>query len=103
MVPRVLVTWSFPVEPSFAKGANWQTEVDAKLVTKYTAQRRSVSSVNPLSDRRVRLLILSISDDSPVEALGTGLGRREPDLLVGGLLVDDICVGSEADCHDTSL
>lgn len=50
------------------------------------------------------LLVHAVSLEDPVEALGAGDGGAKPDLLVGGLLVQD--VGSfvrDGDVEDAGL
>lgn len=47
----------------------------------------------------VLLLVHAITLDNPVIPLGTGEGGAEPDLLVGGLLVQDI----SADCRNSDV
>jgi hypothetical protein len=49
--------------------------------------------------------VLALAKDDVVVALGARLGRRQPDLLVGRLLVDDVCadIGAEGEGEDAGL
>lgn len=67
-------------------------------------QARAVSGVDPVADGGALLLVLALTKDAPVVALGTRDGRRQPDLLVWGLLVDDVrALVGPADGEDAGL
>lgn len=70
-------------------------------------QVRSVPQVDPLAVHewaRVLLLVYAITLDNPVKPLGAGDGRAEPDLLVGGLFVEDVGADcGNGDVEHTSL
>jgi len=69
---------------------NGHRQVDARLREKYLTKGGFVSHAEPGVRASVLLLLLSFSDYYVVKPLGTGNRRRKPDLLVGGLLVDDV-------------
>ena len=63
---------------------------ESKLLPQDFLQRASVSDVDPLALSGPLLVVHALTLDCPVEALGPGQGRREPDLLVGRLLVEHV-------------
>ena len=63
---------------------------ESKLLPQDFLQRASVSDVNPLALSGSLLVVHALTLNCPVEALGSGQGRREPDLLVGRLLVEHV-------------
>lgn len=65
-------------------------EVDVELLEEELAEGGAVADVDPVADGRVLLLALALARDDVVVALGAGYGARQPDLLVGGLLVDHV-------------
>lgn len=57
-----------------------------------------------LEPPRILLLVHLIALDDPVVALRPGDGRAQPDLLVGGLLVEDVGANAWGDnVEDTGL
>lgn len=70
--------------------AEGQGEVDVELLEEELAQGGAVADVDPVADGGVLLLALALARDDVVVALGPGYGARQPDLLVGGLLVDHV-------------
>lgn len=73
------------VLPAEGKG-----EVDVELLEEELAEGGAVADVDPVADGGVLLLALALARDDVVVALGPGYGARQPDLLVGGLLVDHV-------------
>jgi hypothetical protein len=69
---------------------NGHREVDARFLEKHLTKGGLVPHAEPGVRASVLLVLLGFSDHNVVEPLGTGNGRREPDLLVGRLLVDDV-------------
>lgn len=67
-----------------------EVEVDVELAHKQLVDGGAVAQVDPVADGGVLFLGLALAVDNVVVALGAGDGRREPDLLVGGLFVDDV-------------
>ena len=79
-------------------------DVDAELAPQQAGERGAVAQVHPLAAAGALLLVLRLADDDPVVAPGAGLGRRQPYLLAGRLLVDDVLAAAvEDDVQDTSL
>lgn len=78
--------------PSLARvlPAEGQGEVDVELLEEELAEGGAVADVDPVADGGVLLLALALARDDVVVALGAGYGARQPDLLVGGLLVDHV-------------
>lgn len=76
-----------PTRPLLRDG---QGQVDVELHEEQLAQRAPVAQVDPLARGRALLLALALAVDDVVVALGAGYGARQPDLLVGGLLVDHV-------------
>lgn len=70
--------------------AEGQGEVDVELLEEELAEGGAVADVDPVADGGVLLLALALARDDVVVALGPGYGARQPDLLVGGLLVDHV-------------
>lgn len=70
--------------------AEGQGEVDVELLEEELAEGGAVADVDPVADGGVLLLALALARDDVVVALGAGYGARQPDLLVGGLLVDHV-------------
>lgn len=70
--------------------AEGQGEVDVELLEEELAEGGAVADVYPVADGGVLLLALALARDDVVVALGAGYGARQPDLLVGGLLVDHV-------------
>lgn len=69
-------------------------QVDVELPDEEVVHGGAVAQVDPVADGGVLLLGLALAVDDVVVALGARHGRGQPDLLVGGLLVDD--VGADA-------
>lgn len=70
-----------------------------QLVVEYLHQIGIVTTANPLANAGPVVVNLAV-----VEALWAGDGRREPDLLVGWLLVDDVREAIvEVQCDDSGL
>lgn len=67
-----------------------KSQVDVELPNEELIDGAPITQVHPVADGGVLLLGLALAVDDVVVALGTGNGRGEPDLLVGGLFVDDI-------------
>lgn len=67
-----------------------QGEVDIELLEEQLAEGRPVADVDPVASRRVLLLALALARDDVVVALRARDGARQPNLLVGGLLVDNV-------------
>lgn len=81
-----------------------QGEVDVQLLEEQLAEGAAVAEVDPVADGRVLLLALALARDDIVVALGAGYGARQPDLLVGGLLVDHVGAEvGEAEGQDAGL
>lgn len=80
-------------------------ELNTQLFAEQVGQRAIVAQVQPLAHSRVLLLVLPVTHNDVVIALGTRLGRRQPDLLVGWLLVDDVGanLGPKANVEDAGL
>ena len=79
-------------------------KVHPKFLQEQLVQRGLVSRVYPIARGRAFLLALGVAVHNPIVSLGAGDGRREPDLLVWGLLVDYVGAGiGEGDGEDTSL
>lgn len=77
---------------------------ESKLLPQDLLQRASVSDVDPLALSGALLVVHALTLDRPVEALGSGQRRREPNLLVGGLLVEYVgSVGRKGDVQDAGL
>lgn len=70
--------------------AEGQGEVNVKLLEEQLGEGGAVADVDPVAGRRVLLLVLALARDDVVVALGARDGARQPDLLVGGLLVDHV-------------
>lgn len=89
----------------FAILTDRHTNIDTDLLFEKLGQGGAVPQVHPVSGRGVLLLMLTFTKDDVIVTLGARHGRREPDLLVGGLLVDHIGAGVLAKVygHDTSL
>lgn len=79
--------------------------VDTQLLADDVGQRGAVSQVDPVAHATALLCILPFLEDDPVEALGTGDWRAEPDLLVRRLLVEHVAElpGDEVDSEDAGL
>ena len=82
-----------------------QADVNPDLLSQQVVQGRAVPKVHPVARRSVLLLVLALAEDNIIVALGARFGRRQPDLLIGRLLVDDICamVGTESEGEDAGL
>ena len=79
-------------------------DAESKLLPQDFLQRASVSDVDPLALSGSLLVVHALTLDCPVEALGSGQGRRQPDLLVRWLLVEHVCaVGRESNAQDAGL
>lgn len=77
---------------------------ETKLLPQNLLQRATVPKVNPFAHSRTLLFVHALALDRPVEALRAGDGRREPDLLVGRLLVKYVgSVGWVGDVEDAGL
>jgi hypothetical protein len=63
---------------------------ESKLLPQDLLQRTTVSDVDPLAFSGALLVVHALALDRPVEALGSRQRRREPDLLVGRLLVEHV-------------
>ena len=63
---------------------------ESKLLPQNLLQRTAVSDVDPLALSGALLVVHALALDCPVEALGSRQRRREPDLLVGRLLVEHV-------------
>lgn len=78
--------------------------VDSELLEEDLVQARAVAGVDPVADGGALLVALALAKDAPVVALGARDGGRQPDLLVWGLLVDDVrALVGPADGEDTRL
>lgn len=73
--------------------------INAQLLPNQPRERAAIPKVDPISNAAIGLLVHRLALDDPVEALGAGDGRRQPDLLVGRLLVQD--VGADATLVDS--
>lgn len=83
---------------------NRNSEVDSELLAEQARHGAAVAQVHPVAGRRILLLVLTLAPEDVVEALGAGYWRGEPDLLVGGLLVDDVGAGvGEGEGQDSGL
>lgn len=81
-----------------------QRQGDVELPGKELVDGAAVAQVHPVADGRVLLLGLALAVDDVVVALGARDGRREPDLLVGGLFVEDVGADlGEGDVEDAGL
>lgn len=77
---------------------------EAKLLPENLLQRAAISDIDPVALARALLVVHALSLDRPVKTLGSGKGGREPDLLVGRLLVKHVgTVGRESDVQDAGL
>lgn len=70
--------------------AEGERQVDVELLEEELAEGGAVADVDPVAGGGVLLLALALARDDVVVALGAGQGARQPDLLVGGLLVDHV-------------
>ena len=77
---------------------------ETKLFPQDLLQRASIPNVDPFALSRALLVVHAFALDCPVEALGSGQGRRQPDLLVRRLLVEYVgSVGREGDVENAGL
>lgn len=67
-----------------------KSKIDVELLEEELTEGGAVADVDPVAGGRVLLLALALARDDVVVALGAGYGARQPDLLVGGLLVDHV-------------
>ena len=65
-------------------------KINAHLVPNEVVERRPVAEVDPVAGRRALLFVLSVAEHHPVVPLRSGYRGRQPDLLVGRLLVDHV-------------
>ena len=68
----------------------WFTQINANLTKQQRAQRAHIPQVNPITRTGTFLRILPLIQIHIIVSLRSGNGRGQPDLLVRGLLVDDI-------------
>ena len=77
---------------------------DSQLLSQQRNQTGTISKINPVSSGAALFAAHVVTPDDPVEALRAGDGRREPDLPVRGLLVEDIgAVGGKSNVQNSSL
>jgi hypothetical protein len=79
--------------------------VHAQLLPQDISQASSVTQIHPVTASTPLLRVLALGHDHPVEALGARQRRAEPDLLVGGLLVEHVAelLGDVVDAEDAGL
>jgi hypothetical protein len=78
--------------------------IDANFRVQQFRQCASVTKVHPVCLSSSFLRVLPFTQDHVVEAFGTRFRRREPDLLVGRLLVDNVgAVGWEGEGENAGL
>jgi hypothetical protein len=77
---------------------------ETELFPQDLLQRATIPKVDPVALSRALLFVHAFALDRPVEALRAGDWRREPDLLVGRLLVKHVgSVGWVGDVQDAGL
>ena len=83
-------------EPLLVSVTNGLLQIHARLLQKHVVKRRVVPQVEPVAHLG---LVLAVPREDVVVPLGAGQRGREPDLLVGGLLVYDVGADrGERDC-----
>ena len=73
---------------------DWGVDINVELIEEQLVYGRVVAQIHPLARTSALLFVLAVTQDDIVVAFRASLGRRQPDLLVGRLLVDH--VGADA-------
>lgn len=90
--------------PSLGVAGRWHAEIDTHLVAEDVIQRRPVAQIDPIALRLAPLLTMPFGHSHPVVAFGPRNRRRQPDLLVGWLLIDDVgALDGEANGENAGL
>lgn len=80
------------------------SQIHFNLLVYKIVQARSIPCVYPRPQCRTFLVSLPLAGNAEVVSFGTGQRRREPDLLVGGLLVDHVgALVGYGNGHDAGL
>lgn len=84
---------------------DWGVDINVELIEEQLVYSRVVAQIHPLARTSALLFVLAVTQDDIVVAFRASLGRRQPDLLVGRLLVDDVNtdIRSEVDGQNASL
>lgn len=78
-------------------------DFDPKFFPQQLRQRLAISQVYPFAHAAAFLAVHALRQHHPIESFWTGDRRTEPNLLVGGLLVEDITVLLGSDFENTRL
>lgn len=79
-------------------------QIDLNLLQYKVVQAAAVARVDPRPQARALLVSLPLAGDAKVVPFGARQRRRQPDLLVGRLLVDDVgALVGDGDGHDARL
>lgn len=80
-------------------------KINVELLKEQLVYRRVIAEIHPNTRTSALLLTLAVAQNDIIVTFRSGLGRREPDLLVRRLLVDYIGtdIRSEVDCQNAGL